>query len=111
MAEQQAPNKVLLNVHVSLESILDLTDPAVQAVLRTDRTELTLSWKLAMAMKMPVITHIANGIFASNRFQGMRFSAARSSGEANVIVWTDKLIGTSFVECNDKDYPDRIPSL
>ena len=110
-AQQNATATVIVNITAQLDSILDLTDRANQAALQTNQIELTLAWKWRMASRQPVLTHIlANAVFLSNRFNAIRFPAARGADEANLVIWTEKLMGTSFVESNDPNFPDRIPT-
>ena len=111
LAHQNATATVILNITAHLDSILDLTDRANQAALQTNPIELTLAWKWRMANRYPVLTHIlADAAFKSDRFKAIRFPAAKGTDEANLVIWTEKLTGSSFVECNDPQFPDRIPT-
>jgi len=110
LAHQAAPITAMLNINVQLDSILDLTNQGVQTALETNPIELTLAWKWRMANGQQVLTHIlADAVFVSNRFKAIRFPAARGADEANLVIWTEKLAGASFVQINDHQFPDRIP--
>jgi hypothetical protein len=63
-----------------------------------------------VATGKPVLTHnLADAVFLSDRFQAIRFPAAKGANEANLVIWTEKLSPTSFVQINDPEFPDRMP--
>jgi hypothetical protein len=110
LAEQSADITAIINIETKLDAILELTNPAIQAMLKTTTVELTLPWRWKMAAGQPVLTHIlADAIYLSGKFQAMRFPAAKATDEANLVIWTETLSGNSFVESVDLRFPQRIP--
>lgn len=110
LAEQSAGATAIINIEAKLDAVLDLTKPAIQEMLQTTITELTLPWRWKMAAGLPVLTHLlADVIYLSDKYQAMRFPSAKTSDEANLVIWTEKLSGRSFLESVDSRFPQRIP--
>jgi len=110
IAQQHAPSEVTLQFRVRLDALLDITVDATQKALNTTDTELKRSWEWQMAMGQPVPTQILGDVaFSSGRFQAIRFPSARITGEINLVIWTERVVAPSFVECTDPNYPQRIP--
>ncbi len=110
IAQQPAPAEVTLQLRVALDSILDITIAANQAILSTNDIELKRSWEWQMAMGLPVPTQILGEVaFSSGKFQALRFPSAKVNGESNLVIWTERVVAPSFVECTDPNYPQRIP--
>ncbi len=110
IAQQPAPAEVTLQFRVALEAILDITIAANQAILSTNDIELKRSWEWQMAMGQRVPTQIlGEAALNCGKFQALRFSSAKVTGEANLVIWTERVVAPSFVECTDLNYPQRIP--
>lgn len=64
---------VHLTIQVSLERVLDIADPAIQAALGTTVAELTGPWRKQMIKKFYCPTHVlANAVYANGNIQAMR---------------------------------------
>lgn len=110
IAQQPAPAEVTLQFRVRLEAVLDITVDANQKLLNTNDIELKRSWEWQMAMGQPVPTQILGDVaFNSGKFQAIRFPSARLTGDINLVIWTDRVVSPSFMECTDPNYPQRIP--
>ena len=112
VAQQQAPPTVILNLSVHIEQILDLTVQEIQLLLGTTTKELTANWQWQMVIDDTVPTHIlAEVAYQSNYFQAIRFPSTIQNEEANLIIWTDKLISPSYVQVNDPSgrFAQRLP--
>jgi hypothetical protein len=89
---------------------LDLTLPDNQKLLHTHDIELKKSWEWPMAMGLPVPTQILGQLaFDCGIFQAIRFPSSRISDAINLVIFTERMVGPSFVECGDPMFPQRIP--
>jgi RES domain-containing protein len=93
---------VALTINVSLERVLDLTDPAIQAALATTVTELTAPWRKQMIKKLYCPTHVlANAVYANGNIQAMRYPSARGVDQSNLIMWDERITLPSFIQVRD----------
>lgn len=103
----------IIPIRINLERILDLTEPHIQAQLGTTLSELTGSWEIQMLNGSPVPTQeIGRAAFNCQRFQGIRFPSAPLSEHINLLIWTETIIGSSFVKVIDYRgrFTERIPA-
>lgn len=110
LADSYAPTQTTLQFRVRLESVLDLTIPANLAALDTTNAELLASWEWQMTIGETVPTqNLGAAAFASGRFQAIRFPSVKIDNQANLIIWTERIVVPAFVECTDHNFPQRIP--
>ncbi len=103
---------VVFAVSVHLEHILDLTDNSTLKALGTTVAELQEPWADQMASGFAVPTHLlAIAAYKTNRFQGIKYHSKEHPGGIDLIIWTDKLKASSFIEVFDptKKLAARIP--
>lgn len=99
----KADPAVQLTIQVNVEQVLDLTDLTIQQAMGTTTAELTGPWSKQMIKGLVCPTQIlATAVYASARFQAMRYTSARSLEHANLIIWEERLQLPSFVEVQDK---------
>ncbi len=106
------PVGVYVSLHYRLEAVLDLTDPATQAVLGTDPAELAAPWRLAQnAGRTPPTQRLGGAASTSGRFQALLYESVRLPGHACFAVFTGRLAPPSFVEVYDPDgnFRERLP--
>lgn len=93
---------VALTINVSLERVLDLADPAIQAALATTVAELTGPWRKQMIKKLYCPTHVlANTVYANGTIQAMRYPSARGVEQSNLIMWDERIALPSFIQVRD----------
>ena len=101
-----------VQVQVNLNSVVDLTVPAHLIALQSSVQELTGEWRgyafrpavppLAGPVWSNVPTHrLGWELHRAPGVEGFVCHSARLSTRANLIVFPDKLAGTSFVRCTD----------
>lgn len=100
LAPQIEPT-VMVAVTVHLESVLDLTEAPVQAMLGTDTTELTRPWRIPPPGGLPPTQELGAALFASGKFQAARYPSARRPGGSCLVVFTDRIQDPAFVEVHD----------
>lgn len=110
LAQQHAQAQAHYQIRIRLEGILDLTAIPNQKLLDTNVIDLTRSWEWPMAMGLPVPTQILGELaFNSGKFQAIRFPSSRITDAVNLVIFTERVVAPSFVECTDPNYPQRIP--
>jgi RES domain-containing protein len=108
----KAPPTVVLTIDIHLESVLDLTLPLVQQELGTDLDELCGPWRVLQSNGQPVPTHeLGSAVFASGRYQAVRYPSVRLPGHTCFAVFTERLTPPDFVEVFDPhdNVRQRIP--
>jgi RES domain-containing protein len=102
---------VVVSVKVSLDSALDVSDPAVQAALGTDLGELLRPWRRAQCRGPVPTQQLGLATFASGRFQAIRYPSARLRGRCCLAIFTDRVVPPAYVEVYDPDrnIDQRIP--
>lgn len=110
-AEEPRRPTVLVSARLHLDRVLDITDPAVQAFLGTDAKELLLPWRRAQRRGAVATQQLGLAVFASGRFQALRYPSVRLAGRCCFAIFTDRLLPPAFVEIHDPDgnVPQRIP--
>lgn len=92
------------------ESILDLTDPQIQAELGTSFSELTGQWRVPQARylrgesPLPPTQLLGQAAYGTGSILGMKYDSAKNSGEGfNLVVFSDRLKAgrSSFLEVFD----------
>jgi RES domain-containing protein len=96
-----APTTVL-TIKVNLEHVLDLTKASIITALGMTQSEILCPWQEFMIKDLPVPTHIlADAVYQSGRYQGIRFPSSKETGAINLMIWMDKIKTPSFVEVHD----------
>ncbi len=106
------PPTVLISVRVRLETILELTDTAVQHALQITERDLLRPWRLAQSRGQQVETQVlGKAVFDSGSFQAMRYPSAQSWGTQCVVVFPERLATPAYVETVDQhlNIPQRLP--
>lgn len=96
----------------SLETVLDVTDPAVQQTLGTDTAELTSHWRQARNRgQTPLTQWLGQAVYDSGLFQAIWYESARVPGTYCLAVFPDRLNAPSFLEVYDPtgNFQERIP--
>jgi hypothetical protein len=89
-------------IKVKLKHVLDLTDRAIIETLGTTFEELNGPWKEQLKNKKPVPTHIlAHIAHKVDRFEGIKFRSHDQPRVANLLVWTDNIKSSSYIEVLD----------
>ncbi len=99
-------------IQYSLETVLDVTDPAVQQTLATDRAELTGHWRQARNRgQTPLTQQLGQAVYDSGLFQAIWYESARVLGTYCLAVFPDRLTPPSFLEVYDPNghFQERIP--
>jgi RES domain-containing protein len=110
LAESHATTQTTLQFRVQLESVLDLTIVANLQALGTTTDEINASWEWQMVSGQRVPTQeLGAAAFDCGRFQAIRFPSTKIENQANLILWTERIVAPSFVECTDPRFPQRIP--
>ena len=92
------PPQVLMTVDGVLTDILDVTDVAVQRLLRTSDQELKGPWAtqqatyLAGGTPMPATQQLGAEAFASGRIVGIRYPSSKNSVGVGVVVFPARLV-------------------
>ncbi len=98
----------LLNVHVLLSQVVDLTDAANLTALRTTAQELTGDWKANYyrkpmnSVRLPTgaapTQELGEALHRLHRVEGARVISAKMATHSNLIVFPDKLLlGSSII--------------
>lgn len=96
----------------SLETALDVTDPAIQQMLGTDTSELTGHWRQARNRgQTPPTQRLGQAVYDSGLFQAIWYESARVPGTYCLAVFPDRLTAPSFLEVYDPtgNFQERIP--
>jgi RES domain-containing protein len=102
---------VLVSARAQLDTVLDLSVPAVQTALATNRAELVRPWRLAQRRGVVPTQQLGEAVFDSGLFQAIRYPSARLKGHCCFAIFTDRLTQTAFVEVYDPDgnLNERLP--
>jgi len=93
---------VLLSVKSSMESVLDLTIPAVQQALSTNSKELKAPWRLIQARGGTAPTQeLGDIVFATGLFQAIRYPSSKVSGRSCFAIFCDLIVSPSYIEVYD----------
>ncbi len=106
------PPTVLISVRVRLNSILDITDIALQQTLDTSHQELLRPWRLAQSRGHSVATQtLGQAVFDSGVFQAIRYPSTQSFEGRCLVVFPDRLIAPASIETIDQhlNIPQRLP--
>lgn len=93
---------VLLEAHVQLASILDMTKEAHMERMATTRRELTAKWRLRAARGEDVATwQLGRALYESGRFTGLRYESSLRRGSFCLAIFPDRLGEGDFVSVFD----------
>lgn len=95
-----------------LESVLDLTDPAVQAALGTSREELIGPWRQAQKRgRIAAAQRLGQAVYDSGAFQAIWYESARVTGAFCMAVFLDRLASPAYLEVFDphRNVNERVP--
>ncbi len=96
------PATVLLTARVQLDAMLDVTEPSVQALLDTTPAELTSPWRTLQPRGQRAPTQdLGAAVHQTRRAQAIWYPSAVSGGRQCIVVFTDLLTPTSFIEIYD----------
>lgn len=101
----------ILNVSVNLQKVVDLTDPADQATLRTSAQELTGDWR-GYQLRGPHSSvrgptgnaptqDLGAALYAVPSVEGFRSLSAKLSDQMVLVVFPQKLQPGSFIQFSD----------
>src|SRR4051794_12978314 len=94
---------VLVSAVVRLTSVVDLAATSAQAALGTNTEELIRPWRRAQR-RGPVPTQLLGAaVFASGRFEAIRFPSAQLDGHCCIAIFPDRLRPPALVEIYDPD--------
>jgi RES domain-containing protein len=105
---------VELTIHVNLERVLNIADPAIQATLATTVAELTGPWRKQMIKKLFCPTQVlATAVFAHGEIQALRYPSAQGPQYCNLIIWEERLALPSYIQVKDSTgtLSARIPAM
>jgi RES domain-containing protein len=87
-----------------LDSVLDVTDSAIQQALGTNPSELTAPWRLTQHQgHVPPTQQLGQAVFDSGVYQAIRYESARVPGTACLAIFPDRLVAPAFMEVYDPD--------
>jgi hypothetical protein len=92
---------------------LDLAQLIVREALGTNEDELCGPWRAQVANGQSAPTQeLGTAVFASNRFDALRYPSARSPGHYCYAIFTDRLTPPALVEVYDPhdQVTQRIPA-
>ncbi len=93
------PPTVLISVRARLDSVLDITDAAIQQTLQTTNRELLRPWRLAQARGHAVATQLlGQAAFDCASIQAIRYPSAQSAGAHCLVVFPERLVTPAYVE-------------
>ena len=106
------PATVLFTAKVQLDTVLDVTDPAVQAALGTTSTELAASyWRFQMAGVLSPTQELGKALFDTCTAQAVRYRSAVPGAGYCFAIFCDLLAPTGYIEIYDpgSTFARRIP--
>ncbi|MCL6567548.1 MAG: RES family NAD+ phosphorylase [Meiothermus silvanus] len=94
----KGPPKVLVSVDYTLQAVLNLGDPGVQAALGTNLEELRAEWVLKQQQRQRIPTQdLGEAVYESGNIEALWVPSARLWGAANLVVFPDRLrVGSSL---------------
>jgi len=103
---------IILNVHVQLARVIDLSDPAAHEALETSFQELTGDWRgyrrrpQVPPLKAPYWTNVptqrlGHALFRVRGLEGFLAPSSRDSTKSNLMVFPEKLRPHSFIRFRD----------
>lgn len=96
------PPTVVFSAQVRLNSVLDLTQEAIQKALETDTGELTEPWRLRQKRKESVFTQVLGlAVHQSDLFAAIRYPSATSPGRICYAILCDRVVAPCFVLVHD----------
>ncbi len=104
--------QVVFAMDVSIEHVLDLTDAKILFALGTSLNEIRGPWQDQLVSGLAVPTHnLAEAVYESGRFHGMKFDSLQHTGGENLIVWTEKIEDPFYIAVYDpsKKLAARLP--
>jgi RES domain-containing protein len=100
-AGRLVPPAVLMSAEARLDAVLDLTLPAVQQELGTTLQEIRRPWRRAGRTDAAPTQLLGAAVFASQRFQAIRYPSARLKGGVCLAIFPVRLAAPSFVAIFD----------
>jgi len=94
----KGPPKVLVSVDYTLQAVLNLGDPGVQAALGTNLEELRAEWVLKQQQRQRIPTQdLGEAVYESGNIEALWVPSARLWGAFNLVVFPDRLrVGSSL---------------
>jgi RES domain-containing protein len=94
----KGPPKVLVSVDYTLQAVLNLGDPDVQAALGTNLEELRAEWVLKQQQRQRIPTQdLGEAVYESGNIEALWVPSARLWGAFNLVVFPDRLrVGSSL---------------
>lgn len=93
--EGDCAKHVTFDMAVQVESVLDLTDAAVCTALGTTRDEMLSPWEGFAELNngaWPSTWTLGQAVFASGRFDGIRFPSNRNPSGTCILIFTERLV-------------------
>ena len=98
------PPTVIFSAVVSLERVLDVTGPAVQAALGTGHAELISPWeKIQKGGGLSATQQLGQAVFDSGCAQAIRYPSAAIGGDVCYVIFCDRVTTPSSVVIYDPD--------
>jgi RES domain-containing protein len=99
------PACMIYSAHAVLDTILDVSDPDIQAAMETSEAELCdPTWRAFQSQGgIPLTQQFGQAVFDYGSIQAIRYSSALMPGHQCYVVFTERLTSTSFVEIDDPD--------
>ena len=88
-------------------SVLDLTRREVRTALGTNLLEITSPWRVPL----PPTHVLGQVVFASRRFQAIRFPSARRPGGVCLALFTTRLLAGSSISLDDSRHGGQVVHL
>lgn len=109
---QPVPPAGFAAIQYRLETVLDVTDPAVQQALGTDPAELTAPWRQARNRgQIPPTQRLGQAVYDSGLFEALWYESARVPGTYCLAIFPDRLTPPSFLAVHDPHghFQERLP--
>lgn len=88
----KGPPKVLVSIDFTLQTVLNLNDPEVQAALETSSEELRADWVLRQQRGQRIPTQdLGEAVYELGRVEALWAPSARLRGGSNLVVFPSRL--------------------
>ena len=97
-----------------LRSVLDLTDETILKALKLKQAEVQMVWKQYFQLfnRQPLTWRLGSAIYASGRFDGIRFHSDKNPAGHCLLVFTERLkkgLSEIAVLADDGTIRERLP--
>ncbi|MBW4619127.1 MAG: RES family NAD+ phosphorylase [Cyanosarcina radialis HA8281-LM2] len=96
------PPQLLISIEYKSSAVLDLTELNHQQILGTNLQELTGNWRLMNALGRVAPTQVlGEAVYNLQNVEAMKVPSARDPNVYNLVVFPDRLAGSSFLRVYD----------